>query len=73
MSGVAEQLGAELRDRFRGLPLEDRLRLVLDLGARDVGLYADARCVDRATAASVLSAARRRGRRPSRCLEPDAD
>jgi hypothetical protein len=73
MSAVAEELRAELRRRFGELPLEERLRLVLELGARDVGLYADARCVDRGTAARVLSAARRRGRRPSPCLEPEAD
>ena len=72
-SAVAEELRADLRARFGRLSPEERLMLVLDLGRRDVAIYAAARCVDPGTAADVLQAARRAGRRPSGCREPRSD
>ncbi len=72
-SAVADELRADLHARFERLSPEERLMLVLDLGRRDVAIYAAARCVDPATAAEVLGAARRSGRRPSGCREPRRD
>jgi len=67
MSSVAERLRFELQERFARLSFQERLALVLDLGQRDVVMYSSARCVDLATAAAVLRAARQAGRRPSVC------
>ena len=72
MSDVAKRLQAELRERITRLSPTERLELALRLGERDVQLYAKARCVNRETALEVLRAARRRGRRPSRSLDPKA-
>jgi len=73
MSAVAERLRGELQERFARLTLQERLALVLDLGRRDVEVYCSARCVDRATAINVMRAARRAGRRPSRCAGAKPD
>ena len=73
MSAVAERLRNELLERFARLSLQEHLALVLDLGKRDVEMYSSARCVDRTTAANVMRAARRAGRRPSVCAGSKPD
>jgi hypothetical protein len=73
MSAVAERLRGELQERFARLSPQERLALVLDLGRRDVAMYSSARCVDAATAAAVIRAARQAGRRPSVCAGSKRD
>lgn len=70
---VADDLRDELRDRVAKMTGSERVTLALELGARDVAMYAQARCVDRETARKVFESARRVGRIRSRCLEPAPD
>jgi hypothetical protein len=73
VDSVADDLRDELRQRVARLTGAERVALALELGERDLTMYAQARCVDRDTAARVLAAARRVGRIRSACLEPGPD
>jgi hypothetical protein len=73
VTSVADDLRDELRERVARLTGSERVALALELGARDVAMYAQARCVDRETAAKVLAASRRVGRIRSACVEPASD
>jgi hypothetical protein len=73
VASVADDLRDELREQVARLTGFERVALALKLGERDVAMYAQARCVDRETAAKVLAAARRVGRIRSACLEPRSD
>jgi hypothetical protein len=71
MHSVADHLRDESRRDLSRLTPAERVVLALALGARDLGLFADAQIppLDRHGAAQVLERRRQAGRRRSRCLE----
>jgi hypothetical protein len=73
VTSIADDLRGELREQVARLTGSERVALALELGQRDVAMYAQARCVDRETAVKVLAAARRVGRIRSACLERPPD
>jgi hypothetical protein len=71
MHSVADRLRAESRADLSPRTPAERVVLALALGARDLGLFADAQVppLDRRVAARLLERRRQAGRRRSRCLE----
>jgi hypothetical protein len=71
MHSVADRLRAESRIELSHRTPAERVVLALALGARDLGLFADAQLppLDQHVAAQILERRRQAGRRRSRCLE----
>jgi len=71
MRSVADVLRDEDREAVLSLTPDERVRLALALGARDLEAFRLAHDppLSREEAARRLERARQRGRRPSRCLE----
>jgi hypothetical protein len=66
---VADDLRRRDREAFAGLPLEERLRRVFEMGEIGLEAFRQAQGVDRRTAIRLLQRRRQAGRRPSRCME----
>ena len=71
MHSIADDLRAESRRDLSGRTPAERVVVALALGARDLGLFADAQDppLGRRVAARLLERRRQAGRRRSRCLE----
>jgi hypothetical protein len=66
---VADTLRAELAAKLKLLSPEERVALALELGRRDVALYAATHALSPDEARRRFRAQRRAGRVPSRCTE----
>jgi hypothetical protein len=67
MDSVADDLRRETARALAALSPAERVALALQLGRRDLARFASARGLGEREARALLAAARRRGRRPSRC------
>lgn len=68
MKSVADDLRAELREKMRGLSVQERLDLAFRLGEESVELFRQANGLDRKTAIQLLQRRRQAGRTPSKCI-----
>jgi hypothetical protein len=68
MRSVADELRERDREAVARLPLEQRLRLAIELGEIGLQAFQQAQGVDRRTAIRLLQRQRQAGRRPSRCM-----
>ena len=68
-SRLAEELKKEQRERFAKMTPAERVALTVRLGEEGLAEFMSAQRLDRATAIEAIKRSRRRGRRPSRCLE----
>lgn len=66
---VAQQLSDAERRRVAALTPSERVALALELGRRDLEIFARARGLSLAEARRVQERARQAGRRPCRCIE----
>jgi hypothetical protein len=69
MHSVADQLRAEQLQDMQKLTPDERVRIALELGARDLEFYMAANHVDRDTAIAALRRSARAGRIPSKCAD----
>ena len=68
MRSVADDLREKDREEFAKLPIEERLRRVLEMGEIGLEAFRQAQGVDRRTAIRLLQRRRQAGRRPSKCM-----
>jgi endonuclease V-like protein UPF0215 family len=73
MSGVADTLTGEARERLRRMTPTERLAEALALGEAAIEAYAAARGLERDEARRVLERASQAGRRPSRVMGHDLE
>jgi hypothetical protein len=69
MNSVVDDLRRRDREAFASLPIEERLRLVFEMGEIGLEAFRQAQGVDRRTAIRLLQRRRQAGRRPSRCMD----
>lgn len=68
MRSVADDLRDELEEEMLRLPLEERMKLALQLGERGLEMFRQANGLDRETALRELQRQRQAGRTPSKCI-----
>ncbi|HEV8241659.1 MAG TPA: hypothetical protein VGS57_20010 [Thermoanaerobaculia bacterium] len=71
MSSVAEEVRQLQRQELARLTPAERVALALRLGRRDVETFAATQGVGIEEARLLLRRREQRGRRPSRCMDPD--
>lgn len=72
-SKVSEALAAEDRERNLSVPVENRFRLMLEMGEAQLRDFMIANDLERDDAIRRIEHARQRGRRASRCMEEVID
>jgi hypothetical protein len=71
MRSVADDLRRQQRQDLASLTPAERVALALRLGRRDVETFAATQGLTTKEAEQRLRSRRQRGRRPSRCMDPD--